>query len=155
MMNLLVTGKSEDSLELFYVNISKHLETPGKTEYEYNGMPLVRNKHTYIKYIWLFLKDQDTFLIEHCRTLPLPVLKMKSYKCFNNFQIATKELRTFIELIGEISLYEVLNELRINHFYDDRGLIVHPQFRKLGIATEFLKARYVKEVSLIINECTI
>ncbi|XP_063381202.1 uncharacterized protein LOC134667709 [Cydia fagiglandana] len=37
--------------------------------------------------------------------------------------------------------HNIMGELQISNFYDDRGIVVHPKFRQLGIAREFLKTR--------------
>lgn len=41
-----------------------------------------------------------------------------------------------------IELFDVLKALKVNKCYEGMGIIVHPDYRGLGIAQEFLRARY-------------
>ncbi|XP_047995509.1 uncharacterized protein LOC125233509 [Leguminivora glycinivorella] len=53
----------------------------------------------------------------------------------------TKELQTLSQLMEDASLLNIMKKLNISHFYEGFGAVVHPEFRRLGIMTEFLKAR--------------
>ncbi|CAH0579392.1 unnamed protein product [Chrysodeixis includens] len=54
----------------------------------------------------------------------------------------TKELQKLMELWdGMIELFDVLNALKVSKCFEGMGIIVHPDYRGLGIAQEFLRAR--------------
>ncbi|XP_063530799.1 uncharacterized protein LOC134741838 [Cydia strobilella] len=62
---------------------------------------------------------------------------------FRKLQPETDEMRLYLqwENIYHFDLLKEMKEQQIASFHDDIGLIVHPRFRKLGIATEFVRAR--------------
>ncbi|XP_061706496.1 uncharacterized protein LOC133517278 [Cydia pomonella] len=60
---------------------------------------------------------------------------------FKKLQPETDEMRLYLRWERIFDSHKQLKELQITSFYDDIGVIVHPRFRKLGIATEFARAR--------------
>ncbi|XP_063375046.1 uncharacterized protein LOC134662703 [Cydia amplana] len=62
---------------------------------------------------------------------------------FRKLQPETDEMRLYLqwENIFNFDLIKHMKDQQIDSYYDDIGLIVHPRFRKLGIATEFARAR--------------
>ncbi|XP_049868712.1 arylalkylamine N-acetyltransferase 1-like [Pectinophora gossypiella] len=59
-----------------------------------------------------------------------------------DIEFKTEEMRKFFEFIDvQISLYDTMKEQNVDKILDGRGMAVHPDYRGLGIATEFLKIR--------------
>ncbi|KAL0893246.1 hypothetical protein ABMA27_014847 [Loxostege sticticalis] len=59
-----------------------------------------------------------------------------------NFTTKTKELTAMFGIMDKLfSKYDVMKDLKLDSFYDDRGVVVHPKYRGLGIAQQFLIAR--------------
>ncbi|XP_075973764.1 uncharacterized protein LOC142975022 [Anticarsia gemmatalis] len=54
----------------------------------------------------------------------------------------TKELKKLIEMSYVLDgNYNTMNVHKLDKFYDDRGIVVRPDYRGYGIALEFFKAR--------------
>ncbi|XP_063533660.1 uncharacterized protein LOC134743959 [Cydia strobilella] len=61
---------------------------------------------------------------------------------FEGIKLESDEMQKMFEMLAATTnLHIIMEELHISIFYDDRGMIVHPEFRQLGIAREFLKTR--------------
>lgn len=59
-----------------------------------------------------------------------------------SLQTKTKELAAMFGIMDKLfSKYDVMKDLKLDSFYDDRGVVVHPEYRGLGIAQQFLTAR--------------
>ncbi|XP_061713052.1 uncharacterized protein LOC133521934 [Cydia pomonella] len=61
---------------------------------------------------------------------------------FEEIKFKSDEMQNLFKLLAVTSnTHNRMEELHISNFYDDRGIVVHPEFRQLGIAREFLKTR--------------
>ncbi|XP_063380323.1 uncharacterized protein LOC134666944 [Cydia fagiglandana] len=60
---------------------------------------------------------------------------------FKKLQPETDEMRLYLQWENMFDSHKQLKKLQIASLYDDIGMIIHPRFRKMGIATEFARAR--------------
>ncbi|XP_047989175.1 uncharacterized protein LOC125228593 isoform X2 [Leguminivora glycinivorella] len=73
----------------------------------------------------------------------MSLIAVERQDLFRTSQPKTDEMRLYLKLEEIFDLRNKMKELQIASFYDDIGLIVHSRFRKLGIASELVKARYM------------
>ncbi|RVE50543.1 hypothetical protein evm_004770 [Chilo suppressalis] len=60
----------------------------------------------------------------------------------SKFQVETKELKKLFEIAANaLYCYDVVKEHKVDKYYEDLGIVVHPDFRRLGIAKEFVRTR--------------
>jgi GNAT superfamily N-acetyltransferase len=58
------------------------------------------------------------------------------------FKFKSKELKETFEAMGKLfSLYDVMKEFKLEKYYDDRGIVVHPDYRGHGIAQRLFGVR--------------
>ncbi|CAG9786456.1 unnamed protein product [Diatraea saccharalis] len=58
------------------------------------------------------------------------------------FQVETKELKKLFEIaVNALYCYDITKDYNVKKYYEDLGIVVHPDFRKLGIANEIVKTR--------------
>ncbi|XP_061712788.1 uncharacterized protein LOC133521736 [Cydia pomonella] len=61
---------------------------------------------------------------------------------FKAIKFESDEMQNLFKLLAVTSnTHNIMEELQISKFYYGTGIVVHPEFRQLGIAREFLKAR--------------
>jgi hypothetical protein len=66
-----------------------------------------------------------------------------------SFQTQTKEVTKLFEMaLKTFHTYNVPEEYHVEKFFDDVLVVVHPDYRKLGIAHKFIHLRYIKSLVL-------
>ncbi|CAB3229883.1 unnamed protein product [Arctia plantaginis] len=57
-------------------------------------------------------------------------------------QLKSKELQKLVDILkGLEEMYDMISEQGVEKFYDDRGVVVHPNYRRCGICYELVKTR--------------
>ncbi|XP_068632162.1 uncharacterized protein [Battus philenor] len=97
---------------------------------------------------WSFViccRDNDSNSVEEILGVSAVVLVTGDVE--EDFKFQTKEMQTLFNILMETEELSKSLKKEFGVYYEGRGIIVHPQYRGLGIASEFIKLR-----RLLIND---